>query len=333
MSERLVDRYDTVLVDLDGTVYRGGEAIPGAGPATELMHQAGVAVRFVTNNASRGPAEVAEHLSAIGVPASPEEVSTSAQAGAAVLAGKLAPGAIVLVVGSPALEAEINAVGLVPVREAGDEVAAVVQGLSMDTGWRDLAEATVAIRAGAVWVACNVDATLPTDRGLLPGNGSLVAALAAATGAEPLVAGKPAAPLLHEAMRSAGARAALVVGDRVDTDIAGAQAAGLDSLMVLTGVSTVAELLRGGPVPTYLAEDLTAVAEPPADLAVAAKPEWRIEGAGRLHVHWRGAAASDPMRLARGLVAARGAGPATVIAGDDIASTALARLDVPHELA
>jgi len=328
MTERLLDQYDTVLIDLDGTVYRGGEAVPGAGAAVEVMHQAGVAIRFVTNNASRGPAEVAGHLTELGIPAAETEVATSAQAAAAVLAEKLAPGATVLVVGSVALVAEVEAVGLVPVRAAGPDVAAVVQGLSKDTGWRDLAEATVAIRAGAHWVACNVDATLPTERGLLPGNGALVAAVAAATSAEPLVAGKPAAPLLHEAMRSAGGRAALVVGDRLDTDIAGAHTAGLDSLMVLTGVSTVADVLRDGPVPTYLAADLTAVSEPAAALAVAEQADWAVED-GR--VTWRGAGDPDPLRLARALLAARGQG--TVVAGDDTAAAALTRLDVPHELA
>jgi glycerol-1-phosphatase len=327
MTERLLDRYDTLLIDLDGTVFRGGTAVPGAAAAVEAMHQAGVPIRFVTNNASRGPADVAGHLTELGIAAAESEVATSAQAAAAVLAEKVSAGAAVLVVGTAALAAEIDAVGLVPVREATPDVVAVVQGLSQQTTWSDLAEATLAIRAGALWVACNVDTTLPTDRGLLPGNGALVAAVRAATGAEPLVAGKPAAPLLHEALRTTGGRAALVVGDRLDTDIAGAHNAGLDSLMVLTGVSTVADVLDHGPVPTYLAADLTAVTEPSDALAVAEQPDWAVEQ-GR--VTWRGAGEPDPLRLARALLAAR---PANLVARDDTAAGALRRLGVSHELA
>ena len=257
----LLDNYDALLFDLDGTIYRGEEAIPGAGRAVAAAREHGVKVRFVTNNASRGPDEVARHLTEIGIDATPEEVSTSAQAAAGVLAEKLQPGTTVLVVGSDALVHEVEQRDLTTTRIYGDAVQAVVQGLSKDTGWRDLAEACVAIRAGALWVACNVDPSLPTERGPLPGNGSLVAALRAATGSEPLVAGKPAIPLMDEAQRSADAGNPLVVGDRLDTDIAGAVAAGLDSLLVFSGVSTAQELLDAPEEmrPTYLAHDVSAV--------------------------------------------------------------------------
>ncbi|NUT52998.1 MAG: HAD hydrolase-like protein, partial [Saccharothrix sp.] len=149
--------------------------------------------------------------------------------------------------------------GFEPVDRA-DGALAVVQGLSPDLSWRELAEACVAIRRdGAHWIACNVDATLPTERGLLPGNGSLVAALRTATGVEPLVAGKPATPLLEQAAKSAGAQRPLVVGDRLDTDIAGAVNAGMDSLLVLTGVSTEEEAmsLPEDRRPTYVGADLS----------------------------------------------------------------------------
>lgn len=259
----LIDDYDALLYDLDGTIYRGEEIIPGADVAVEAAHAAGTKVRFVTNNASRGPDEVASHLTRIRVRAVPAEVSTSAQAAATVLAGKLLPDTTVLVVGSAALEHEVEIRGLTTTRVHTDAVQAVVQGLSKDTSWRDLAEACVAIRAGALWVACNVDPTLPTERGPLPGAGSLVAALRMATGAEPLVAGKPATPLMDEARRSADARNPLVIGDRLDTDIAGAVAADMDSLLVLSGVSTAQELLDAPEEmrPTYLAHDVAAVTE------------------------------------------------------------------------
>ena len=259
----LLDDYDALLFDLDGTIYRGEEPVPGADRAVDAAHANDTKVRFVTNNASRGPDEVARHLTEMGIRATPQEVSTSAQAAAAVLAEKLPPGTTVLVVGSDALVHEVELKNLTTTRTHSDAVQAVVQGLNKDTSWRDLAEACQSIRAGALWVACNVDPTLPTERGPLPGNGSLVAALRTATGTEPLVAGKPATPLMDEAQRSADAAKPLVIGDRLDTDIAGAVAAGLDSLLVFTGVSTPQDLLDAPEDmrPTYVGHDVTAVTE------------------------------------------------------------------------
>lgn len=257
-SDALLNRYDALLLDLDGTVYRGREAVPGAVEAVASARGHGVGIRFVTNNASRSPRDVADHLTELGFNAALEEVSTSAQAGAEMLLDLVPAGATVLVLGTDALVEEVRVRGFAPTRQA-DGAQAVVQGLSPDLSWRDLAEAAVAIRAGAHWVACNVDATLPTERGLLPGNGSLVAAVRTATGQEPLVAGKPATPLLEQAAKSLGAQRPLVVGDRLDTDILGAVHAGMDSLLVLTGVSTAqdVEALPEELRPTYVATDLT----------------------------------------------------------------------------
>lgn len=264
-AEKLLARYDALLLDLDGTVYRGKDAVPGAVEAVAAARAAGVGIRFVTNNASRAPQEVADHLAELGFNAVLGEVSTSAQAGAAMVADRVPVGSAVLVLGADALAHEVELLGLRPVREAAQDVVAVVQGLSQDLGWRELAEACVVIRTGALWVACNVDATLPTERGLLPGNGSLVAALRTATGQEPLVAGKPATPLLEQAAKSLGAQRPLVVGDRLDTDIAGAFHAGMDSLLVLTGVSTEAEAreLPEAQRPTYVAQDLSVLHQLP----------------------------------------------------------------------
>ncbi|WP_344073368.1 HAD-IIA family hydrolase, partial [Prauserella alba] len=259
----LLDVCDALLFDLDGTVYRGGEPVPGAAEAVAWARGRGTPVRFVTNNASKAPDAVVQHLANVGVPADDGEVSTSAQAGVRLLADRLPAGASALVVGTEALADQVAAAGLKPVRTADDSVAGVVQGHSPDTAWPVLAEACLAIRAGAVWVACNEDATLPAERGLLPGNGAMVAALRAATGAAPLVAGKPETPLLRLAADSAGSTRPLVVGDRLDTDIAGAVAAGMASLAVLTGVVTPAALLTAGPAerPGYLAADLAALDE------------------------------------------------------------------------
>jgi len=318
----LLDRYDTLLFDLDGTVYRGTHAVDGAPEAVDAARAAGATIRFVTNNASRGPDEVAGHLTELGISAAPAEVSTSAQAAAHVLAEKVS--GKVLVVGAESLVHEVELVGLTPVRLADDDVTAVVQGLDKDTSWRDLAEACIAINAGAIWVACNVDSSLPTERGLLPGNGSLVAAVRTATGREPIVAGKPATPLMDEALRTANAERALAIGDRLDTDIAGAIAAGLDSLLVFTGVATPAELLASDIRPTYLAPDVRAVTEDPTTLAVGERPGWEVrDGTVR--------GDGDPMDLLRTLCA----GPRGVelTAADDKAAAALRHLGLPHGLA
>lgn len=301
MTATLLDTYDVLLIDLDGTVYHGQEPVPGAVAAVDAAHRAGVAVKFVTNNASKAPEQVARHLRDLGVPAEPNEVATSAQAGARLLASLVSPGSSVLVVGTDSLMAEVEAVGLRPTRTNGD-VAAVIQGHSPDTAWADLAEASLAIRAGAVWVACNVDPTLPTERGQLPGNGSMVAALRTATGAVPAIAGKPEPLLFTEAVRAAAARRPLIIGDRLDTDIAGAAAAGYDALLVLSGVTTPDDLIAAVPEhrPRYLGWDMSAVTEPAAELEVGADPAWRIETSdGVLAVRGDG----DPLGFLRGVCA------------------------------
>jgi HAD superfamily hydrolase (TIGR01450 family) len=326
----LLTEYDALLLDLDGTVYRGGEAVPGAVEAIEACRDRGTAVRFVTNNASRKPASVAAHLTELGFRAADEEVSTSSQAGAAVLAERLKPGDQVLIIGTQALADEVTAVGLTTTREFTPEVAAVVQGHSPDTGWRELAEAALAIRNGAFWVACNVDATLPTERGLLPGNGAMVAALRAATDVEPVVAGKPARPLMDQAIRSADARKPLVVGDRLDTDIAGASAAELDALLVLTGVATPAQVLQASAElrPRYLSADLSGLLAPLTEVEIGKQPDWDVQvGDDTLTVTGSG----EPLALLRGLCAAwwpAGGGPVTVRAGDEASMTALAALNI-----
>jgi HAD superfamily hydrolase (TIGR01450 family) len=263
VGDRLADRYDLVVFDLDGVVYLGPRPVPGASAAIRSLVDSGVPVVYATNNAGRSAAEVARHLRALDVPAEPGDVLTSAAAAATALARRLPAAAPVLPVGSDALRAEVAGVGLTPVAAADDGPVAVVQGYGPDVGWRHLAEACLAVRAGALWVATNTDATLPTERGVLPGNGSLVAALSTALGgrAPDLVVGKPAPTLFQELAVARGAHRVLVVGDRIDTDIAGADRAGMDSLLVLTGVSTAADLLLAPPGsrPTHVAADCAAL--------------------------------------------------------------------------
>lgn len=320
--------YDAFLLDLDGTVYRGGEVIPGAPQAIADARDNGVAIRFVTNNASRPPRVVAQHLTELGVQAADAEVNTSAQAAATVLAQRLPANATVLVVGADSLADEVAARGLKPVWDNDVPVDAVVQGLSKDTGWRQLAEACVAINSGAQWVACNVDPTLPTERGFLPGNGSLVGALKIATGVEPDIAGKPAAPLMNEAIAAANARNPLVVGDRLDTDIAGAAEVGVDALLVLTGVSGVRELLDAPEKlrPKYVGADLSALACAPEDLVFGPRAQWTITVDGEVA---EVAGDGDRLDLVRALCArvwSAGRVPATFLAATAQAADALTEL-------
>lgn len=264
MAERAAGEYDGYLLDLDGTLYSGKRVIAGVPEAVHELRRGAIPVRFVTNNAARTDADVAQRLRNLGYRADPGEVYTSSHAAASMLAERLPTNARVLVLGTEALAGRVREAGMRAVREAGDGVDAVVQGHDPDTGWRELAEACVAIRAGAWWLACNADATLPSERGELPGNGAMVTALRVATGSEPDVAGKPRAPLLTLAARASGCANPLVVGDRLETDIAGAHAAGMDALLVLSGVTTPARLLAAAPGerPRYVAPDVSCLTGP-----------------------------------------------------------------------
>ena len=257
----LLDAYDLLLLDLDGVAYLGDRPIDGVADALSAARGAGDRLIFITNNAARPPSEVAEQLTSMGVTASAEEVMTSAMAAARDLADRFPPGTPVLVVGGAGVRDALQAAGLRPVERADEHPKAVLQGFAPEVGWRALAEASVAIRAGAVWVATNTDVTLPSPRGPLPGNGSLVAALAAATGLRPQVIGKPEPPLFTAALEAGGGSHPLVVGDRLDTDIAGARNAGLPSLLVLSGVSTGTDLVAAEPSsrPNYVGRDLRAL--------------------------------------------------------------------------
>lgn len=327
----LASQHDCLLLDLDGTVFRGHEATDGA-----VDTLAGITARvlFVTNNASRAPADVAQHLTDMGLRAHPDDVVTSAQSAAGLLAAQLPPGAAVLVVGTDALADEVQQRGLVPVRLFSDDPVAVVQGHSPQTAWPNLAEAALAIRAGALWVAANVDLTLPSERGLLPGNGSMVAALRAATAREPQIAGKPRSTLFTDALSRGTFHTPLVVGDRLDTDIAGAVAAGLPGLLVLSGVSTADDALRAvvDERPDYIGTDLRSLDESADQLRVAPHPAWKVTlDQGEVTVHSTGAVTDDPLTLLRATAHAVWEADLdgqsfTVSAGDDAAHEALKRL-------
>jgi HAD superfamily hydrolase (TIGR01450 family) len=263
----LVDAHDLVMLDLDGVVYRGAQAVPGAVDAIAAARSGGVMTSFLTNNASRTADEVADHLRTLGVDASATDVVTAGEAIAHIVADALEPGSTVLVVGGPGLTRPLETLGLRCTGSADDQPAAVVQGFHPDVGWRNLAEASYAISAGARWFASNADLTVPTGRGTAPGNGALVEAVRRATGTTPVVAGKPEAGIFTEALRRTGAQRPIMVGDRIDTDIVGAVELGIDALQVLTGVHGLPDLvgLPPGKRPTFVGSDLQSllVAHPP----------------------------------------------------------------------
>jgi glycerol-1-phosphatase len=254
----LVDAYDALLLDLDGVVYVGPTAVRHAVDVLTDVRRRGVVTAYVTNNAARPPATVAAHLRSFGLEVADHDVVTSAQAGAREVASRVSSGSRVLCVGGPGVEDAVRRRGLVPVRSAEDAPAAVLMGYGPDVSWRELAEASYAVGAGAVFVATNTDLSIPTDRGIAPGKGTLVAAVESATGRSPVVAGKPYPPLIRESVERVGAGRPLIVGDRLDTDIEAGHRSEIDSLLVLTGVTEVEELLHA-PVhrrPTYVAADL-----------------------------------------------------------------------------
>ncbi|MFD4230735.1 HAD hydrolase-like protein [Streptomyces sp. NPDC058545] len=258
-STALSEAYDTALLDLDGVVYAGGAAIAHAVDSLGAARDGGMHLAYVTNNALRTPAAVAEHLTELGVPAESADVITSAQAVARLMADQLPAGARVLVVGGEGLRAALLERGLVPVESADDDPVAVAQGYGgPDMTWGRFAEAAYAIARGVPWFASNTDLTIPSARGIAPGNGAAVEVVRIATGAEPQVAGKPLPPMHRETVLRTGAKRPLVVGDRLDTDIEGAFNGGVDSLLVLTGVTDARQLVAAEPRhrPTYVDADL-----------------------------------------------------------------------------
>lgn len=256
---------DVLLLDLDGVVYRGRSAVRHAPETLAVVQSRGVRVGYITNNAARTSASVAQHLTDLGLPAAADDVVTSPQAAVRLLADRLPAGARVLAIGGEGLRAVVEEAGFTLVAGADDAPDAVVQGFSPDLGWRDLAEAAFALAdPERLWVATNTDWTIPVDRGIAPGNGTLVSAVHAAVGRLPVVAGKPETPLFEAAVERFGANRPFFVGDRLDTDIQGANAAGMPSALVLTGVDGPKELLAAQPParPPFVLADLRELLEP-----------------------------------------------------------------------
>lgn len=264
--------FDALLFDLDGVVYVGPAPVPHAADAIRAARAGGVACGFITNNASRAAEAVADHLVDLGIEAGVHDVITSPQAAVSLLPQFVPDGAKVLVIGGTGIDDALTDRGYLPVRSLGDGPAAVMQGFSPDVSWRDLAEATFAVRSGLPWIATNPDLTFPAPGGIAPGNGALVRLVAETVGRGPdAVAGKPEPPLLHEAISRTGATRPLMVGDRLDTDIAAGSRIGIPTLLVFTGVTTVPELLAAIPEerPTYLGADLRVLLAPYPETTVS----------------------------------------------------------------
>ncbi len=300
-SDRELSRaYDTALLDLDGVVYAGGLAIAHAVRSLGTARADGMHLAYVTNNALRTPDTVAGHLTELGIETVASDVITSAQAVARLISDQIPPGSRVLVVGGEGLRVALRERGLVPVDFADDEPAAVVQGYGgPDLTWGRFSEACYAIARGAPWFASNTDLTIPSGRGIAPGNGAAVEVVRIATGAEPQVAGKPLPPMHRETILRTGAERPLVIGDRLDTDIEGAFEGGVDSLLVLTGVTDAAQLLAA-PVrhrPTYVDADLRGLLTSQPDVV----PGGGDAGDGRDEVFrcggWRAAAGPERLEL------------------------------------
>ncbi len=264
----LWDAYDVAMLDLDGVVYIGRDAVPGAPAHLARARAAGMQLAYVTNNASRPPSSVAAHLRDLGIEVADDDVVTSAQAAARLLSEQLDEGAAVFLVGGEGLEVALREQGLEPVQDAtlpdGSKPAAVVSGFHGDLRWATVIAGAILVREGLPWVASNTDLTVPTPQGPGPGNGALVGVVARFAEREPVVAGKPEPPLFEETLRRVGGSLPLVVGDRLDTDIEGANRTGYDSLLVMTGVTGLRELCAATPEarPTYVAADLGALARP-----------------------------------------------------------------------
>ncbi|MDT9592223.1 HAD-IIA family hydrolase [Nocardioides zeae] len=335
-TESLAALHDVVMLDLDGVVYVGGEGVPGASEHLAACREVGTRLAFVTNNASRTPETVAEHLRRVGVDATVEDVVTSAQAAAALVRSRHGASARVAALGGEGLHAALAAEDL-EVVGVGAPADVVVTGYGPDVLWRDVMAAAVAVRGGTPWVASNTDRTIPTPQGPAPGHGVLVEMLTRFAEVGPAVAGKPSPPLLRTTIGRTGASRPLMVGDRIDTDIEGGAAVDVATLLVMTGVSDAAALAEcpRESRPTYLSADLAGLLEPQpeprVDDDVAHVGGWRswveddeaqVDGEGTASDWWRALAtalwhhADGTGRVAgTALVHSRVALPATRAAG------------------
>ena len=280
-EQPLCTAYDVALLDLDGVCFAGQARVPHAAANVNAARKAGMHLSFVTNNASRAPQTVVDKLAGNDIIAEASEVFSAAMDAAAMLTEHVEPGSMVLVVGGDGVRQALLDEGFQVTSSAQDGPVAVVQGWDPVVDWALLSEGVYAINAGALHVATNLDATLPTERGFALGNGSLVAAIVHASGKEPLAGGKPFPGIYTRALKRAGGTRPLAVGDRLNTDHVGARAAGIPGLHVLTGVSDARDVICAPATerPSFLHTDLRGLTEPhpePVRVEVDGQVWWRV---------------------------------------------------------
>lgn len=264
---RLADPYDPILFDLDGVLFRGPEVVPGGPETLAALRADGHRLAFVTNNSARTPEVVAEMLRGLGYRADPAEVVTSALATAELLASRGCANAFVI--GEEGIRRALAEAGIELLDGEPERAECVVVGWDRQVTYRKLCRACLLVQRGAALVATNDDRAYPAPEGLWPGAGALLAVITATTGATAEVVGKPHPHLYRAAVRRVGDGRPLVVGDRLETDIAGANALGWDSVLVLSGVTDVERAAASDIRPTYLVPDVRALLEPPPGVAAS----------------------------------------------------------------
>src|SRR5215204_936463 len=258
------------IFDMDGVLYRGAEVLPGVKELLDALILRERPVMLATNNSMSTPEAYGRKLAAMGLDIPASAVITSALATRDYLLQRLPEGAGIFVIGMPALREQLfEGTPFHPVQYGEEQPAAVVIGLDLEFTYAKLKAAHEAIQRGALFIATNADTTLPTEAGLVPGAGSIVAALAAATGQRPIVIGKPETPMLETAMTRMGAppEETVMLGDRLDTDILAGERAGMSTVLVLTGVSTREDLATAEALPDVVISDLPSLVE-----AITAEP-------------------------------------------------------------
>lgn len=253
---------EAFIFDMDGVLYRGKQALPGVNELIAALEARGLPYLLATNNSSATPAEYVARMAAYGVTVAESHIQTSATATRDFLKRELPEGAHLMPIGAPALGQQLQMGTTFQLTDdPDDDVAAVVVGLDRSFTYERMARAMKAIRNGARFIATNADATLPVEDGVMPGAGSVVAAIATASGKQPTVIGKPETLMMTTGVAQLGTSASktVMVGDRLDTDILAAARAGLTTALVLTGVTTRDDLAGSDIVPDYVFTDLPAL--------------------------------------------------------------------------
>ncbi|AGK55481.1 TIGR01457 family HAD-type hydrolase [Bacillus sp. 1NLA3E] len=247
-------KYSGYLIDLDGTMYRGTERIIEAVQFVKRLHEKQIPYLFVTNNSSRTPEQVAEKLREFDIPAKAQQVFTTSQATANFI-NEQNPAARVYVIGEEGIQTALEQKNF---QKAGEDADFVVAGIDRDISYEKLAVACLAVRNGATFISTNGDIAIPTERGLLPGNGALTSVITVSTQTKPIFIGKPESIIMEQALKVLGTKKeeTLMVGDNYDTDILAGMNAGLDTLLVHTGVTSKEHLKGYSNQPTFVVDSL-----------------------------------------------------------------------------